>query len=157
MGVPRDRDRLVALLGPVVSAAGLDLEDVVVRPAGRRLLVQVFVDKDGGVDLDDVARVSQDVSAKLDESDALGDGPYTLEVGSPGVDRPLTLPRHWRRAVGRLVAVTLSSGETFTGRLVALTGDDAQLDTDTGTRTIAIAAVTRAVVEVEFNVPDLEG
>jgi ribosome maturation factor RimP len=143
-------DRLVALLSPVVSAAGLDLEDVIVRPAGRRSLVQVFVDRDGGVTLDDIARVSRDVSTKLDETDALGTGPYTLEVSSPGVDRPLTLPRHWRRAVGRLIAVTPVSGAPFTGQLVALTVDDVQVDTATGTRTVALSNVQRAVVEVEF-------
>jgi ribosome maturation factor RimP len=150
------RDRLVVLLSPVVSAAGLDLEDVIVRPAGRRSLVQVFVDRDGGVTLDDVARISHDVSAKLDETDALGTGPYTLEVGSPGVDRPLTLPRHWRRAVGRLIVVTPASGAPFTGRLVALTADDVQIDSASGTRTIELSNVQRAVVEVEFVQLDAE-
>ena len=144
------RDRLISLLTPAVVAAGLDLEDVVQRPAGRRTLVQVFVDRDGGVTIDDVARVSHDVSAILDETEPFGNDPYTLEVGSPGVDRPLTLPRHWRRAIGRLIDVTPTSGRPFTGRLIALTGDEAQFDTDSDTLSLALSDVQRAVVEIEF-------
>jgi len=99
---------LLEVLAPVVSATGHDLEDVNVTSAGRRSLVRVVVDADGGVDLDAVAEVSRVVSEALD-ADAPGGpafaGPYVLEVTSPGVDRPLTEPRHWRRAVGRLVQV----------------------------------------------------
>ena len=148
------RSHVVALLEPVVSSAGFDLEDVELRSVGRRLLVRVLVDVDGGITLDGVATVSQAVSDSLDESDVLGDDPYTLEVSSPGVDRPLTLPRHWRRNVGRLVAVTLTDGTRTTGRLTAVDDVEATLETDTkgrkATRTLALADVARAVVEVEF-------
>ena len=92
------RAALLRLLEPVVAEAGFDLEDVLVTPAGKRRQVRVIVDGDGGVSLDDVAVVSQRVSAALDDSAAMGSGPYVLEVTSPGVDRPLTQPRHWRRA-----------------------------------------------------------
>ena len=85
------------LLEPVVESAGYDLEDVTVTPAGKRSLLRVVVDADDGVSLDDVATVSRTVSAALDTSDVMGSGPYVLEVTSPGVDRPLTEPRHWRR------------------------------------------------------------
>ena len=95
---------LRALLAPVVEGLGLDLEDVEVTAAGRRRRVCVVVDRDGGIDLDAVADVSKSVSDVLDASDALGSAPYVLEVTSPGVDRPLTQPRHWRRARGRLVS-----------------------------------------------------
>lgn len=107
------RDQLRTLLAPAVAAEGLDLEDVVVTPAGKRRLVRVVVDRDGGVPLDTVADVSNAIGAVLDESDAFGDAPYVLEVTSPGVDRPLTEPRHWRRNVGRLVrvSVTQSAGD----------------------------------------------
>jgi ribosome maturation factor RimP len=101
------------LLEPVVTAAGYDLEDVVVTAAGRRSVVRVVVDRDGGIDLDAVAEVARAVSEALDAADSLGSSPYVLEVTSPGVDRPLTLPRHWRRNVGRLVRV----GE-LTGRII---------------------------------------
>jgi ribosome maturation factor RimP len=98
--------RLAGVIGPVVDAAGYDLEELVVTPAGRRSVVRVVVDRDEGVTLDDVAEVSRAVSTALDEDDAeFGGASYVLEVTSPGVDRPLTEPRHWRRNTGRLVAV----------------------------------------------------
>jgi ribosome maturation factor RimP len=99
---------LERLLEPVVRAVGLDLESVRVGSAGRRRLLHVVVDADGGVDLDNIALVSREASARLDDTGAMGEAPYTLEVSSPGVDRPLTQPRHWRRAVGRLVRVPIS-------------------------------------------------
>ena len=96
------------MLEPVVRAAGMDLESVRVSPAGRRRLLRLVVDADGGVGLDEIAEVSREVSVRLDASGAMGEVPYTLEVSSPGVDRPLTEPRHWRRAVGRLVSAPLA-------------------------------------------------
>ena len=102
------REHLLDVLAPVVAATGYDLEDVTVTSAGRRSLVRVIVDADGGVDLDAVAEVSRVVSEALDgdaDGGAAFAGPYVLEVSSPGVDRPLTEPRHWRRAIGRLVQV----------------------------------------------------
>jgi ribosome maturation factor RimP len=98
-------EQLTELLEPVVSAAGLELEAVRVGRAGRRSLLRVVVDAEHGVDTDRIAQVSRAVAAEIDASDAMGSGPYTLEVSSPGVDRPLTEPRHWRRASGRLVQV----------------------------------------------------
>ncbi len=114
---PARRDAVVALLGPVVAATGLDLEDVELRSVGRRLVLRVLVDSETGVSLDQVATASHAVSEALDDAEPLGDEPYTLEVSSPGVDRPLTLPRHWRRNVGRLVAITLVDGREVTGRV----------------------------------------
>jgi ribosome maturation factor RimP len=151
---PARRASVVALLEPVVSASGFDLEDVELRSVGRQLLVRVLVDGENGITLDDVAAVSQAVSDALDPSDVLGVEPYTLEVSSPGVDRPLTLPRHWRRNVGRLVAVTLTDGAQVTGRLISVDDVEAVLETDTkgrkASRTVPLAGVTKAVVEVEF-------
>jgi ribosome maturation factor RimP len=103
-----DPAELERLLEPVMRAAGMDLESVRVGSAGRRRLLRLVVDADGGVSLDDIALVSREVSARLDGTGAMGEAPYTLEVSSPGVDRPLTLPRHWRRAAGRLVRVPLA-------------------------------------------------
>jgi ribosome maturation factor RimP len=115
--------RLVGLIEPVVGAAGYDLEEVVVTPVGRRSVVRVVVDRDQGVTLDDVADVSRAVSEVLDRNDGeMGRSPYVLEVTSPGVDRPLTEPRHWRRNVGRLVAVPVGpagAAEPVTGRIEA--------------------------------------
>lgn len=143
------RARLLQLLGPAVTATGFDLEDVTVSPAGKRRVVRVVVDRDGGVDLDDVAEVARAVSDLLDADPDLLDGAYVLEVTSPGVDRPLTEPRHWRRAQGRLVTATLAD-ETVTGRVTASTDTDVTLDVDGTVRTLLQAEVTRAVVQVEF-------
>jgi ribosome maturation factor RimP len=118
--------RLAGWIEPVVRAAGYDLEELVVTPAGRRSVVRVVVDRDEGVTLDDIAVVSRAVSAALDENDgAMGRAPYVLEVTSPGVDRPLTEARHWRRNTGRLVTVAVGpagSGEQVTGRVTAVDG-----------------------------------
>ncbi|HYO37367.1 MAG TPA: ribosome maturation factor RimP [Geodermatophilus sp.] len=119
--------RLADRIQSVVTGAGYDLEELVVTPAGRRSVVRIVVDRDEGVSLDDVADVSRAVSAVLDQIDGdLGPAPYVLEVTSPGVDRPLTEPRHWRRNTGRLVTVTVGpagSAEQVTGRVTAV--DDA--------------------------------
>ena len=156
------RSRLVQLLEPVVAATGSDLEDIQIRAAGRRSVVEVVVDRDGGVTLDDVAEIARVVSEALDADDPLGETPYTLEVGSRGVDRPLTLPRHWRRATGRLVKVSARDAATAIGRIVATDDESAELDIDGTPRRIAFADVTKAVVQVEFGkVPahdeDVEG
>jgi len=103
-----DTDKIIRVVEPVVHALGMDLELVKVTSAGRRRLLRLVVDSDGGVSLDDAALASRELSAKLDASDVMGDMPYTLEVSSPGVDRPLTQPRHWQRAVGRLVRVPVT-------------------------------------------------
>jgi len=89
----------------------MDLESVRVSPAGRRRLLKLVVDADGGAALDQIAEVSREVSVRLDASGVMGEVPYTLEVSSPGVDRPLTEPRHWRRAQGRLVSAPLAAAD----------------------------------------------
>jgi ribosome maturation factor RimP len=147
---------LLEVLAPVVTATGHDLEDVSVTSAGRRSLVRVVVDSDGGVDLDAVAEVSRVVSDALD-ADAPGGpafaGPYVLEVTSPGVDRPLTEPRHWRRAVDRLVQVRVggADGETVTGRVRATDGAGVVLDVDGTKREIGWGELGAGKVQVEFN------
>lgn len=142
------RDRLT----PVVERAGYDLEDVLVTPAGKRRLVRLLVDKDGGVTLDECADVSRAVSAVLDDADeVMGSQPYTLEVSSPGVARPLTLPRHWRRNVDRLVKVTRTDGSTVTGRIRSTDESAAELDVDGTAVTLRYDDVATSVVQVELN------
>ncbi len=144
-------ERVRALVHPVVSALGLDLEQVAVTTAGRRRLLRVVVDGDHGVSLDAVADVTRAVSAALDDSDVMGGQPYVLEVSSPGVDRPLTEPKHWRRATSRLVKVSLVGGEELTGRVLSVSDDGVVLElAEAGERTLAFADVARAQVEVEF-------
>ena len=145
-------EQVKAVVEPVVRAAGCDLEDVDVRAAGRRQLVRVLVDADGGISLERVSEVSRAVSAAMDAADArLGFGAYVLEVSSPGVDRPLTLPRHFRRAVGRLVAVTTTAGEQFTGRVVGCDGEAVTFETSSGDVVVVVADIKAAKVQVEFN------
>jgi ribosome maturation factor RimP len=147
--MPPARADLHELLAPVVAAAGYDLEDVTVTPAGRRSLVRVIVDADDGVDLDGVAEVSRAVSDVLDDGDAFA-GPFVLEVSSPGVDRPLTEPRHWRRARGRLVAVQ-AGDEALTGRVTDTSGAGVVLDVDGTARELAWPDLGPGRVQVEFN------
>ncbi len=130
MSATDHRDRLVELLEPVVAGAGFDLEDLTVRGAGKTRLLRVVVDRDGGVTLDDTSELSRAVSAALDRSDPMGAGPYTLEVTSPGVDRPLTERRHWHRAADRLVRVPLRGGGELFGRV--LSADDSGVHFDVG-------------------------
>ena len=108
--------RLTSWIAPVVDQSGYDLEELVVTPAGRRSVVRVVVDRDQGVTLDDIAEVSRAVSEVLDANDDGMGRPFVLEVTSPGVDRPLTEHRHWRRNVGRLVTVPVG-GDEVTGRI----------------------------------------
>jgi ribosome maturation factor RimP len=138
--------RLQRLLEPVVIGAGLDLEALEVTPAGRRRVLRIIVDRDGGIDLDGVADLSHAISEALDDSDVMGGQPYVLEVTSPGTDRPLTEPRHWRRAVGRLVKVELTDGTSRTARVRAAAEDAAELEDGP----VRYAEVRRARVEVEF-------
>jgi ribosome maturation factor RimP len=145
------RDRISGVLTDPLLAVGLDLEAVELTPAGRRRLLRVAVDKDGGVDLDDIAAATKNVSRLLDESDVMGERPYTLEVTSPGVDRPLTLPRHWRRNVGRLVKVSRTDGTTVIGRIVAVAETGATLDVEGTAQQLAYADAAKARVQVEFN------
>ncbi|MFZ0325412.1 MAG: ribosome maturation factor RimP [Actinomycetes bacterium] len=151
-------DRVQRVLSPVLAASGYDLEALEVQPAGRRRLLKVVVDRDGGVDLDAVATISRDLSAALDASDAMGDQAYVLEVTSPGVDRPLTQPRHWRRARSRLVSVTLRDHSTIQGRVSDSDELTATVVDDGGVHQIPYAEVQQAHVEVEFRRPDpIEG
>jgi ribosome maturation factor RimP len=154
---PADDRKLAGLIEPVVSAAGMDLESVRVSTAGKRRLLRVVVDSDHGVSLDDAADVSRDVSVLLDASNALGDVPYTLEVSSPGVDRPLTEPRHWRRARGRLVRVKVTGEGPVEGRVLAADTDGVTLGLTAGERRFPYGDVGAGSVQVEFGrIPDAE-
>ncbi len=145
------REQIERELDDPLRALGLDIEAVEVTPAGKRRVLRVAVDKDGGVTLDDVADATREVSRVLDDSDVMGEMPYTLEVTSRGVDRPLTLPRHWRRNQDRLVRATLTGGEEVTGRILGSDDTAATLDVDGTRREVAYDDVTKALVQVEFN------
>ena len=150
---PRRREErsLQALLEPAVAEAGFDLEEIVEQRAGARRLVRVAVDADGGVSLDDIAEVSRVISELMDSSDVMGAAPYVLEVSSPGVDRPLTLPRHWRRATDRLVKLGVAGGGELLGRVAAAGEDSVTLLVEGAPREIGYAEIDKAKVQVEFN------
>jgi ribosome maturation factor RimP len=138
--------RLRELVEPVVVAAGYDFEAVSVSKAGRRSVVRVVVDSDAGVDLDAVAEISRAVSTVLDKADPLGEQPYVLEVTSPGVDRPLTEPRHWRRNVGRKVRI-----EEREGRIHEVTDDGVVIDVAGEVETISFADLPAGHIVLEFS------
>jgi ribosome maturation factor RimP len=164
--------RLAGWIQPVVADAGYDLEELVVTPAGRRSVVRVVVDRDAGVTLDDIAEVSRAVSDALDSNDdGMGRTPYVLEVTSPGVDRPLTEPRHWRRNTGRLVTVPVGpagSADEVTGRVTAVTDAGVELAVEVKgkpgakkrpptPRQVAWAQLGAGRVQVEFGRADTLG
>lgn len=153
-------ERLRELLEPLVRSQGLDLEEIAVDSVGRKRVLRVVIDSDEGADLDAVADVSRALSAKLDETDAMGQSEYTLEVGTPGAERALTEHRHYRRAVDRLVKFTLREDGELIARI--LTVDDDGLDLEVPgvkgrkatTRRLAFDEIDRARVQVEFNRKD---
>ncbi|GAB3233639.1 ribosome maturation factor RimP [Mycolicibacterium hippocampi] len=149
--------QVIELLDGEFARTGFDIEDVVIDTAARPPRITVIADGDDGLDLDAVAELSRAASALLDELDT---APYVLEVTSPGVERPLTTEKHFRRARGRKVELTLSDGSTLTGRLGAVRGSTVDLvlrERARGefvVRDIALGTITNAVVQVEFSPPN---
>ncbi len=154
MTAAQTRDRLASLLVEPLAGLGLDLEAVDLSSAGRRRVLRIAVDRDGGVSLDDVADATREISKVIDASDVMGEQPYTLEVGSPGVDRPLTHPRHWRRNHDRLVDVRLADGSQVLGRIVASDDLTATLRVEGEDQQVALAEVEKARIQIEFKRKD---
>ncbi|ESQ05368.1 ribosome maturation protein RimP [Streptomyces sp. PVA_94-07] len=153
-------DRLRELIEPLVSSQELDLEEVTVTPAGKRRVLRVVVDSDDGVQLDTCADFSRSISARLDETDLMGEGEYVLEVTSPGADRPLSEYRHFVRATGRLVKFHLTpdaGAEELVARIEAVDEDGLDLEVPgvkgrkPKQRRLPLKDVARARVEIEFN------
>jgi ribosome maturation factor RimP len=148
-----DSSRIADALRDRLTVLGLDLEAIELTPAGRRRVLRVAVDKDGGVTLDDIAEATRAVSDQLDDGDLMGEQAYTLEVTSRGVDRPLTEPRHWRRNRDRLVRVSLGDGTQLTGRIGDSDETGASVDVSGSSQHVRYDDVTKALVQVEFNRP----
>ncbi|MGY5130537.1 ribosome maturation factor RimP [Streptomyces nigrescens] len=150
-------ERLRGLLEPLIAARDLDLEEIEVTPAGKRRVLRIVVDSDEGVQLDECAALSREASQVLDDSDVMGGAPYTLEVTSPGADRPLTELRHYRRAVGRLIKAQLHEGGELVARITAV--DESGLDLEVPgvkgrkptARRVSFDEIAKARVELEFN------
>lgn len=165
----RITDDLAAVLAPLSVA----IDDVSVTAVGKRRLVRVMLDRDVSnldgdttsvvepLSLDEIGDLTRVVSDRLDEIDAMGEQPYVLEVSSPGVERPLTQPRHFRRNVGRLLEVTTASGDKHTGRLTEVRADGIRLEGavkgEITTLDLTYDQVAKAKVQVEFNRPARSG
>lgn len=145
-------NNLTDLLTPVVTRTGFVLEEVTVIPVGKRRLVSVVIDREvSNPSLDEVTVVSKEISAILDTYSQMGEMPFTLEVTTPGVDRPLTLPRHWKKNVGRLVKITPKEGEKYLGRITEVLENEVKLDLGKELINVNFGDVSRAQIEVEFN------
>lgn len=159
-------ESITQLASDALSGTGVVVDGAVVQQAGRRRLVRIFLARDLSglavddttsvvepLTLDEVAEATRTVSATLDESDHMGEAPYTLEVGSAGLDRPLTTPDQFRRNVGRLVKLTLADGTTTTDRIAAV-GPDGLTLAGAPQAPLPLDDVTKGVVQVEFSRPD---
>ncbi len=152
------RDQISELISPALQQAGYFLEDINVVSPGNHRIVTVIVDGESALNLDQVTVASKLVSELVDEAPFMGESPFTLEVTSPGIDRPLTLPRHFAKNVTRLLKVTKTDGTLATGRITSNTDLDVTLTVtekkDVKEITIPLADIKRAVVEIEFNRKD---
>ena len=152
------KDQISEFISPALHKAGYFLEDVNLVSPGQHRIVTVIVDGASALNLDQVTGASKLVSELLDDAPFMGETPFTLEVTSPGIDRPLTLPRHFAKNVDRLLKVTKTDGEVVTGRILSNTEVDVTLTVtekkDVKEVTIALIDIKRAQVEIEFNRKD---
>jgi len=152
------KDQISEFISPALHKAGYFLEDINIVSPGQHRIVTVIVDGESALNLDQVTVASKLVSELLDEASFMGETPFTLEVTSPGIDRPLTLPRHFAKNADRLLKVTKTEGEVVTGRILSNTEVDVTLTVtekkDVKQVTITLADIKRAQVEIEFNRKD---
>jgi ribosome maturation factor RimP len=139
-------DAITTAIRPIIEARGNHLEEVTITPVAKSRMVTVIIDNDNGLNLDQVTAASREISEIIETLPALGDNPFTLEVTSPGIDRPLTLPRHWRKNKGRLVKVTQNDGSVVEGRIEVISESDVLVDG----KSIAFADVKKALIQIEF-------
>ena len=148
-------EKITELVQPVVESAGFFLEDVHVLSPGKHRIITCIVDGQTPLNLDQVTSVSRNISELLDTADFMDETAFTLEVTSPGVDRPLTLLRHWQKNLNRLVRVVHQDGSVVTGRITSVEPTHAflveEIKGKTKEHTVGFANVKRATVEIEFN------
>lgn len=152
------KDQITELVTPALSQAGYFLEDINIVSPGQHRIVTVIVDGESALNLDQVTVASKLVSELLDEAPFMGETAFTLEVTSPGIDRPLTLPRHFAKNVTRLLKVVKVDGEVVTGRITSNTETEVTLSVTDKKKisdvVIPISEIKRATVEIEFNRKD---
>ena len=144
------REDIFDKISPLVHKLGFELEDVLLKSAGKNTIVQVLVDKDSGVSLDEVANLSIKLSDFFDDNKILENKTYTLDVGSPGIDRPLTKFRHWNKNLNRLVKIK-SKSNAFEGRIKNVDELAVQLEIKGKLQSFKYSDIENAVVQVEFN------
>ncbi len=137
-----------------VESNGLILEEVLITTPGNRRLITCVLDSAESINLDEVTTASKEIAAILDAAEFLGERPFTLEVTSPGVDRPLTQPRHWAKNIGRLVRSVMVNGEVVTGRVDAVHDESVCVIVPGKVAKkveLPFVEIKRAQVEIEFN------
>jgi ribosome maturation factor RimP len=140
------KEDISAAITPALEALGFYLEDVTITSAGRRSMLTVIVDGDTHLSLDQVTSATKAIGEIVESIQSLGETPFTLEVTSPGLDRPLTKVRHWQKNINRLVKVVLLDGSEIKGRIKDVNEVSATVDE----KNINYSDIKRATLEVEF-------
>jgi ribosome maturation factor RimP len=139
-------EEISAAIRPIIEATGNYLEELSITSAGKVKILTVIIDSDTHLNLDQVTAVTKEISEVIEALEGLGDGAFTLEVTSPGLDRPLTKPRHWGKNLDRLVKIIMTSGQEITGRIGEATETTVLVDS----QKVSYEDIKRAVLEVEF-------
>ena len=139
-------EEISAAIRPIIEATGNYLEELSITSAGKVKILTVIIDSDTHLNLDQVTAVTKEISEVIEALPELGDGAFTLEVTSPGLDRPLTKPRHWRKNLDRLVKIVMTSGEEIQGRIGEATETTVLVDS----KKVSYEDIKRAVLEIEF-------
>ncbi|MDA0259517.1 MAG: ribosome maturation factor RimP [Actinobacteria bacterium] len=143
--MPLNED-ISAAIRPIIEASGNYLEELTITSAGKVKILTVIVDSDSHLNLDQITAVTKEISEVIEALEELGDSAFTLEVTSPGIDRPLTKPRHWRKNFDRLVKITMISGQDIQGRI----GEATETTVFVGDQKVSFEDIKRAVLEIEF-------
>jgi len=141
-----NKEQVLAVITPAIESLGFYIEDITITSAGKRSMLTVIVDGDTHLSLDQVTVATKAISEIVENLPTLGNNPFTLEVTSPGLDRPLTKPRHWQKNQDRLIKVVLTDGKEIMGRIKDSTESSVNVDD----QTINFADIKRATLEVEF-------
>jgi ribosome maturation factor RimP len=143
--MPLNED-ISAAIRPIIEATGNYLEELTITSAGKVKILTVIVDSDSHLNLDQITAVTKEISEVIEALEEIGDSAFTLEVTSPGIDRPLTKPRHWRKNFDRLVKITMTSGQDIQGRI----GEATETTVLVGDQKVSFEDIKRAVLEIEF-------
>jgi ribosome maturation factor RimP len=141
-----NKEQVTAAITPIIESLGFYVEDIAITAAGKRSMLTVIVDGDTHLSLDQVTVATKAISEIVENLPTLGNNPFTLEVTSPGLDRPLTKPRHWQKNKDRLIKIILNDGKEITGRIK----DSTQSAVTVDEQVINFADMKRATLEIEF-------